>query len=208
VGFFRRERPIHEQLAAEAGLDIDGLDDELAAGAAEHQPEESPLVKMLPGPSALSELLSVHGIPREREWDAVASAVAPDLPGEELDFVALEDGTLVVDQDAPDDSLSPLADALSGQIRPPYHAYAFWQQEDVWAVAAKRVAVIEVLEDVPGDEVELAVNNGTRTVVVDGEQSTAEIPSLETFAGQQFGSFVLHASRLDDTLWEVTVLPL
>jgi hypothetical protein len=207
VGFFRRERPIHAQLAAEAGLDIDGLDDELAAGAAERAADSS-LVEMLPGPSALSQLLSLHGVPRDREWDAVASAVAPDLPGEELDFVALEDGTLVVDQDAPDDSLAPLADALAGQIRPPYHAHAFWQQEDVWAVAAKRVAVIEVPEDVPGDEVELAVNNGTRTVGIDGEPSTAEIPSLETFAGQQFGSFVLHASRLDDTLWEVTVLPL
>ena len=208
MGFFRRERPIHEQLAAEAGLDIDGLDDELAAGAAEHQPEESPLVRMLPGPSAVSQLLAGHGIPREREWDAVASALAPDLPGEELDFVALEDGTLVVDQDVPDDSLAPLADALAGQISPPYHAHAFWQEEDVWAVAAKRVSVVEVPEDVPGDEVELAVNNGTSTLVVDGQQSKAEIPSLETFAGQQFGSFVLHASRLDDLLWEVTVLPL
>jgi hypothetical protein len=208
VGFFRRERPIHEQLAAEAGLDIDGLDDELATGAAEEHPEQGSLVKMLPGPSALSELLSVHGIPREREWDAVASAEAPDLPGEELDYVALEDGTLVVDEDVPDGALSPLADALAGQIRPPYHGYAFWQQNDVWTVAAKRVAVVEVPEDVPGDEVELAVNEGTRTVVVDGEPSRAEIPSLETFAGGQFGSFVLHASRLDDTLWEVTVLPL
>jgi hypothetical protein len=35
-----------------------------------------------------------------------------------------------------------------------------------------------------------------------------QVPSLEEFAAQQFGSFVLRASRLDDTLWEVTVLPL
>jgi hypothetical protein len=208
LGFFRREKPIHEQLAAEAGLDIDGLDDELAAGAAEHEPEQGSLIKMLPGPSALSELLSVHGIPREREWDAVASAEAPDLPGEELDYVALEDGTLVVDEDIPDGALSPLADALAGQVRAPYHGYAFWQQGDIWAVAAKRVQVVEVPEEVPGDEVEMAVNDGARSLIVDGEESRAEIPSLEAFAGQQFGSFVLHASRLDDVLWEVTVLPL
>ncbi|HEY7149738.1 MAG TPA: hypothetical protein VH420_09875 [Gaiellaceae bacterium] len=208
MGFFHREKPIHEQLAAEAGLDIHGLDDELATGAAERPPEQSSLIKMLPGPSALTQLLSVHGIPREREWDAVASAEAPDLPGEELDYVALEDGTLVVDEDMPEDALSPLADALEGQIRPPYHGYAFWQQDDVWTVAAKRVSVVEVPEDVPGDEVELAVNEGARSIVVDGEESRAEIPSLETFASQQFGSFVLHASRLDDTLWEVRVLPL
>jgi hypothetical protein len=200
LGFFRREKPIHAQLADEAGLDITGLDDELAAGAAAES-----LLRGVPLPS---ELLAVHGVPREREWDAVASAQAPELPGERLDYVALEDGTLVVDEDVPDAALSPLADALEGQIRPPYHGYAFWQEADVWAVAAKRVSVVDVPEDVPGDEVELAVNEGARTVVVDGQESRTEVPSLEAFAGGQFGSFVLHASRLDETLWEVTVLPL
>jgi hypothetical protein len=200
VGFFRRERPIHEQLADEAGLDIDGLDDELAAGAAGESFETR-----VPMPS---DLLAMHGIPREREWDAVASAQAPDLPGEELDYVALADGALVVDEDVPDGALSPLADALEGQISPPYHAWAFWQEDDVWSVAAKRVQVVEVPEDVPGDEVQMAVNDGARSVVVDGAESTTEIPSLESFAAQQFGSFVLHASRLDETLWEVTVMAL
>jgi hypothetical protein len=206
LGFFRRERPIHEQLAAEAGLDIDGVDDELAVGASED--DRGSLVKMLPGPSALSELLAVHGIPREREWDGVATAQAPDLPGDVLEYVALEDGTLFVDDDLPDDALSPLADALGGQIRPPYHGYAFRQEEDLWTVAAKRVQIVEVPEDVPGDQVEMSVNNGLRGIVVDGAESRLEVPTLETFASQQFGSFVLHASRLDEMLWEVTVLPL
>jgi len=200
VGFFRREKPIHEQLAEEAGLDIDGLSDELAGGAAQQGIQTT-----VPMPS---DLLAVHGIPREREWDAVASAQAPDLPGEHVEYVALADGTLVVDEDVPEGSLSLLADALEGQISPPYHGYAFWQQDDVWAVAAKRVQIAEVPEDVPGDEVELTVNNGARSTVVDGEESRVEIPSLESFASQQFGSFVLRASRLDDLLWEVTVIPL
>jgi hypothetical protein len=200
VGFFRREKPIHEQLAEDAGLDIDGLGDELAAGAAREGLET--------GAPMPSDLLAVHGIPREREWDAVASAQAPDLPGEHVEYVALADGTLVVDEDVPEGSLSLLADALEGQISPPYHGYAFWQQDDVWAVAAKRVQIAEVPEDVPGDDVELTVNNGARSTVVDGEETRVEIPSLETFASQQFGSFVLRASRLDDLLWEVTVIPL
>jgi len=200
VGIFRRERPIHEQLADEAGLDIDGMDDELAIAAS-----DPALVTRIHVPS---DLIAVHGIPRDREWDAVASAEAPGLPGEELEYVALEDGTLIVDDDLPDGALSPLADALEGHIRAPYHGWAFWQDNDVWTVAAKRVQVVEVPEDVPGDEVALSVNNGSRSVLVDGSESHAEIPSLETFAGQQYGSFVLHASRLDDTLWEVTVLPL
>jgi hypothetical protein len=208
LGFFKRERPIHEQLAEEAGLDIDGLDDELARGAAEELPEGSSLLKMLPGPSALSEILAVHGIPRDREWDAMASAEAPDLPGDKLEYVALEDGTLIVDEDFPEDALTPLADALEGQIRAPYHGYALRQEGDVWSVAAKRVQIVEIPEDVPGDEVEMTLHDGSQTVVVDGADSSAGIPSLEAFASQQFGSFVLHASRLDDTLWEVTVLPL
>ena len=208
MGFFKRERPIHEQLAEEAGLDIDGLDDELARGAAEELPEGSSLLKILPGPSALSEILAVHGIPRDREWDAMASAEAPDLPGDKLEYVALEDGTLIVDEDFPEDALTPLADALEGQIRAPYHGYALRQEGDVWSVAAKRVQIVEIPEDVPGDEVEMTLHDGSQTVVVDGADSSAGIPSLEAFASQQFGSFVLHASRLDDTLWEVTVLPL
>jgi len=209
LGFFRRERPIHEQLAEEAGLDIDGLDDELAAGASEERPERGASVaEMLVGRRVASDLLAVHGIPRDREWDAMASAEAPDLPGDKLEYVALEDGTLVVDDDLPDDVLEPLAEALEAQIRPPYHGYAFRQEADVWSVAAKRVQIVEVPEDVPGDEVSMAVNDGSRTVVVDGADSRVEIPSLEAFASRQFGSFVLHASRLDDTLFEVTVLPL
>jgi hypothetical protein len=209
VGFFRRDRPIHEQLAEEAGLDIDGIDDEFATGASEGPLESGVSVaEMLLGPRAASDLLAVHGIPRDREWDAVATAESPDLPGDHLEYVALPDGTLVVDDDLPDDALTPLADALEGQIRVPYHGYAFRQEGDVWSVAARRVQIVEIPEDVPGDEVDMAVNDGTRTVVVDGAESKVEVPSLEEFASQQFGSFVVHASRLDDTLWEVNVMPL
>ena len=59
-----------------------------------------------------------------------------------------------------------------------------------------------------GDQVDLVVNDGERRVLVDEAESRAEIPSLEDFGAQQFGSFVLRASRLDETLWEVTALPL
>src|SRR5262245_29592177 len=155
-----------------------------------------------------NDLLAMHGIPREREWDAVASAEAPDLPGDEHEFVALPDGTLFVYNELPDGALAPLAAALEGQIRPPYHGYALRQEEDVWGVAARRTQILELEEDIPGDEVDMAVNDGSRAVAVDGVESDVSVPGLEAFAAQQYGSFVLHASRLDDTLWEVTVLPL
>ena len=207
MGFFRRDKPLHEQLAEEAGLDIDGSDDEFRAGAVEGPPESpvSPASSLL-GVKLASNMFAVNGIPRDREWDGVASAEAPGLPGQRVDFVALADGTLVVDEDLPDGALEPLANAL--EVTPPYHGVALRRDGDVWSVAARRVDIVEIPEDVPGDEVDMVVNDGRRTVLLDEAEAHAEIPTLESFAGQRFGSFVLHASRLDDTQWEVTILPL
>ena len=194
MGFFRRERPIHQQLAREGGLDY-------ARDLADLSPRE-PIDPRHP----FWQVVGIHGIPREREWDAVASAEAPGLPGDDVEFVVLPDGSLVVDEDVPDGTLAPLADALS--LPAPYHAFGLRQDADVWSVAAKRVQVVEVPEHVEGDEIQLVVTDETRTLVVDDMPSSASIPSLEAFAAEQFGSFVLRASRLDDLLWEVTVIPL
>jgi hypothetical protein len=194
LGFFGRERPIHQQLAKEGGLDY-------ARDLADLSPRE-PIDPRHP----FWQVVGIHGIPREREWDAVASAEAPGLPGDDVEFVVLPDGSLVVDEDVPDGTLAPLADALS--LPAPYHAFGLRQDADVWTVAAKRVQVVEVPEHVEGDEIQLVVTDETRTLVVDDMPSSASIPSLEAFAAEQFGSFVLRASRLDDLLWEVTVIPL
>jgi hypothetical protein len=194
LGFFRRERPIHEQLAREGGLDF-------ARDLADLSPRE-PIDPRHP----FWQVVGIHGIPREREWDGVASAEAPGLPGDEIEFVALADGSIVVDEDVPDGTVAPLADALS--LPPPYHAFALRQDADVWSVAAKRVQVVEVPEEVDGDEIQLVVSDESMTLLVDDLPSSATVPSLEAFAAEQFGSFVVRASRLDDLLWEVTVIPL
>ena len=47
-----------------------------------------------------------------------------------------------------------------------------------------------------------------RAIRVDDVATRTDLPTLEAFAAEQFGSFVLRATRLDDTLWEVTVHPL
>ncbi len=194
MGFLRRERPIHQQLAKEGGLDY-------ARDLSDLSPREA-----IDPHHPFWQVVGIHGIPREREWDAVASAEAPGLPGDEVEFVALPDGSLVVDEDVPDGTVVPLADALS--LAAPYHAFGLRQDADVWSVAAKRVQIVEVPEQVDGDELQLVVTDESRTLLVDDLPSSASIPSLEAFAAEQFGSFVLRASRLDDVLWEVTVIPL
>ena len=215
MGFFRRDKPLHERLAEEAGMVLpdDPMEqaEELRSGA-ERALWAGEGLAGIPTPTNLAhplpDVAAIHGIPRVREWDAVASAEAPELPGDQVDFVALADGTIFTDDELPDEALTPLADALDSVLEAPYHALAVRQDGDIWGVAAMRVNVVEVPEDVPGDKVDLAVNEGQRTVLVDDVESRVEVPSLEQFAAQQFGSFVLRGTRLDDTLWEVTVLPL
>jgi hypothetical protein len=158
VGLFGRRKPLHERLAEEAALDIGaeppqrtpsrlgGLMHGLADGFLSAPPDE------FGRPSPFGEV-ALHGAPRPRQWDTVASAHA-ELPGDEVHFTALPDGTLLVEEDVPDGSLSPLAEAIEVSINPPYTAEAVRRSDDVWAVAAKRIRVRE-FPDHEEDELEL-----------------------------------------------------
>lgn len=192
--FWGREEPLHEKLAREGGLDFPRQVHDLGGPLSPDHP--------------FWQVAGIHGVPRVREWDAVASAEAPGLPGDELDFVVLEDGTLVVDEDLPDDALSPLADALDATLEAPYHAYASRREGDVWVVAATLVDVVEIHEELAGDTISIVVNEGERTAMVGEAGSPERIEVLERFAEGEFESYVLHASRIDDRLWEVDVNPL
>jgi hypothetical protein len=108
----------------------------------------------------------------------------------------------VVDEDEPADTLAPLADAIEQTVEPPYRAEAVRQGEDVWAVAARRVEVAEF--EAEGDELELVVNDGTRTFTVDGARAFGTIPELERLGASQSDSHVVRATRLDGNVWEVT----
>lgn len=194
MGFLRRDEPLHEKLAREGGLDFPRHTQDLAGPLDPDHP--------------LQQIAGIHGVPRPREWDAVASAEAPGVPGEELEFVVLEDGTLVVDEDTPEGVLSPLADALEITIEPPYHAYARRREQDVWAVAAFVVDVVEVPEELTGDTVSISVQDGVREALVGGQPYGYRIQSLEQFAEADFEAYVLEGTRIDGELWEVTVSPL
>ncbi|HEY3051562.1 MAG TPA: hypothetical protein VGJ40_07535 [Gaiellaceae bacterium] len=185
---FRRE-PIHKKLAREARLDL------------ERGREAEPID---PGPHWGET--GIHGVPRPRRWDAVGSAEAPGLTGDEVHFVALPNGDLVVDEDIPADTLGPLAEAVEQAVEPPYRAEAVRRGEDMWAIAARRVRIAEL--DAAGDELELTVNDGERTLKVDGERTFGSVPELELLGSSEGAAYAVRAVRLEGRLWEVEVTPL
>ena len=172
---FWRRKPLHERLAEAGGL------------------VERPAPARPPW-----DQVGVHGVPRPRRWDAVATVEVPGLDGEERDFVLLADGTLLGEE-----SDTPLAEAVG--LDPPFRAQAVRRGDDLWAVAANRITVVELDPDPGGDVVDVAVRQGERTVLVDGARSFGGVPALEDLLD---GDGVAHAERLDEMLWEVTVAPL
>ena len=144
----------------------------------------------------------IHGIPRERQYDAVATTEAPDAAGDSARFVGLEDGSLLIEEG--DGDLTALADAIEQQMARPYRATAVRRGETTWAVAAHRLRVIELPEP-GGDAIELVLYVDAKTFVVDGNRSFGTMPELEQLAD---GDAVIRADRLDGSLWEVRVDPL
>jgi hypothetical protein len=182
VGLFRRSRPLHERLAEEGDLDIgsepSGMPSRLAGllhGLADGFLTAPP--DAFGKPSPLGEV-AVHGVPRARRWDAVASARADDLPGDEIGFAALPDGTLIVDGDVPDGSLAPLAEAIESTLALPYRAEAVRRGEGIWAVAARRIRV-RAFPEAEEDELEL-VEDGTVVLGrrLDGDLFEVEVTLL------------------------------
>ncbi len=180
MGLFRR-KPLHQRLAEEGGL------------------VERSTVPLFTG--VIPET-GIHGIPRERQYDAVVSTEAPDVQGASASFVGLEDGSLLIEEG--DGDLTALADAIEQELPRPYRANAVRRGETQWAVAAHQLRVVELPEP-GGDEIELVLRGEDKTLVVDGNRAFGTLPELERLAA---GDAVIRAARLDGTLWEVRVDPL
>ncbi|MDF2753557.1 MAG: hypothetical protein K0S82_1940, partial [Gaiellaceae bacterium] len=86
-----------------------------------------------------------------------------------------------------------------------YRAEAVRRSDGWWAVAGRRIEVLDVPEEIAGDHVAVTMRQGERTVEVDGERVFGGLPTLERLAGDDA---VVTAHRLDETLWEVEVSPL
>jgi hypothetical protein len=149
----------------------------------------------------------IHGIHRFREWDAIVRVDGVDLDVDEVRFVALGDGTLVVDGDE-DLELAPLAEAIEEELPPPYRAQAVRADETGWTAAAEAIELVELPRELEGDELELTVNHGDRMLIVDGVPAVGDTRELEQLGAERGDDYVVRASRVDGDLWDVRVLPL
>jgi hypothetical protein len=177
LSLFGRKESLHERLAREGGL----VESE---------------------PSAPWQEVGVHGMQRAREWDATVAADVPDVEGDAATFVALPDGSLLVEE-GPDSSLQGLADAVERDLKPPYRARAARQRDDLWAVQARRIEVIAIPDAPVGDVLDLTQTPEDRVLRVDGERVFGTVPELEERGRREGRDYAVHAERLDGDLFEV-----
>jgi len=149
----------------------------------------------------------ISGIPRNREWDAVATTRS-DAEGDEAVFVLLNDGRLISVHGS-EAAMEPAAHALEGELETPYRAVAVRRNGDTWAVGAVGIEVVELPADTEGDELLLTVTQeGERALEVDGRSTIEGIEALEEAVGGRYDAYVLRAERLDERLWEIGIDPL
>src|SRR5438045_5046399 len=190
MGWFRRE-PLHEKLARAGGL---------------RQPEPLEPTPAHPLVGAF-QAAGLTGIPRSREWDAVVLTEAPGLAGDEVEFVTLPDGSIIVDEEEGDTPLEPLAEAVEERLDRPYRGRGVRQTETLWAVSARRIDVAEF--EGPGDVIEVARSADGTTTEVDGERSFGSLPALDRIGEERYGqAFALRAGRIDGNVWEIRGVPL
>jgi hypothetical protein len=181
MGLFRRES-LHERLAREGGL-----------------AEPS-------GVRPAWDEAQIHGTARVREWDLVVTVPAPELEGDAVDFVALPDGSLLVEEEQGDATLEPLAAAVEERLQPPYRARGARQTDVLWAVSARRIETARFEAD--GERIELTETVDGKNLRVDGQSVFGSVPALEQLGEPVGPSYVVHAQRLDADLWEVRVAAL
>jgi hypothetical protein len=211
MGFFRRrpEETLNEQQLREAGLAPDG-----DTPASENRPDSvtassnepfDPYAGTYPADESWLGALT-RAMARPAVWDLVTTAHVAGIAGDRVEFATLPSGDVIVDSETGDGDLSPLADVVEKELKPPYRVLARREEgeDDLWGIAARTIDVVELhLEG--GDEIELVENDGSTELRVDGKPRHEQIPELER-AGEALGSdFVVQADRLDGDLWEIRV---
>lgn len=150
----------------------------------------------------------ITGLSRQREWDAVATVEAPGMPGDEVAFVSLPDGRLIVEEGYAAD-VDALAVGLARSLAAPFRAVAV-RHDDVWAVGGTAIDVVRLDPDPDGNDLELTWDGQTLALAADGiPVDVGRAEALERVASErEAGPYAARAQRLDGDLFEVSVLPL
>lgn len=165
--------------------------------------------------------VGIHGVPRNREWDAVLVVELPELedaPAAELALRLLPDGEIVVHEG---DALpAPVARRVAGELSRvldgPGEALLVRRGVSEWSLAVRAVRLGTIaLPALPGvEEVAVALSpDGERVVFVDGEEvdPAGELVEaadmLETAGSREHRAFVARASRSAGG-WSCSVDPL
>jgi hypothetical protein len=200
---FRRKETLNERLVRESGLaQQEHLPASDEVGRAEHQ-------DMWFGERSLPFFDRLSGevtAPRPRRWDAVVAAEAPEVDAHELEFVTLPDGSIVIDDNQADADLTSFADAIERQVPRPYRVKAVRRDDGIWALAVRRIDVATFSAE--GEEIDLSVHDGVRSLTVDGQPGFGRIRELEAIGEREGEGYVVRAIRLDGDLWEVSADPL
>ena len=193
MGLFRRRETLNEKLLREAGLD--------GGQTVEDAPPPPPPEPPKPGPN----IRVPHGTGGgPRTWDAAFTVHTVSLEGDRIEFTTVPNGDLIIDEQAGDGDVSPLADAVERhRVSPPYRAVAQRQDGETWAVAARRIDVANIpFPD--GEKLGLARNVDDEEFRVDDEPSDEAIPPELAEFGETVGdNFYVEAERIDGDLWEI-----
>ena len=124
-----------------------------------------------------------------------------------MHFVALGDGTLLVEEDEPDDALDAARRGGRGVDRAAVPGRGGPPRAD--DLGGRRLADHGRPRSpgLRGDEAELVVTREGRTLHVDGRPTFGSAPALERVGEGQGPEYVVRASRLDGDLWEVEASP-
>jgi hypothetical protein len=146
----------------------------------------------------------ITGLARHREWDAVVTTAAPGAVGDEIEFVALPAGRLLVERVTADVDPALLAESLIGSLEPPYRALGV-RRPELWVLGAVAIEVVELAEDPRGDEIEVVKDAAGTRVRVDGLPSLVGVPELERIGSARSAAHVVRAQRLTQSLFEIEV---
>lgn len=186
MGIFRKKATYNEQMLREAGLDR----------VVFNTPNPLPIE----GATDYTRLVP--------EWDAAATVLAPGIEADAVNFTVLRGGDLIVESEAGDSDLAPLADAIEQHIEPPYRAAASRQEGDLWAVGAKPIEVVEFAYP-DADTLELSRRDGVEELRIDGGPTdVAPPPELRQLGEGAGADFAVEARRIDGDSWEVEASPL